>query len=563
MAGTGLQKFVDLLPGVTLGGTVVSSYATTANGYTATGDNGLGQQLPVAVANTPAPFGATADYYEIAEVAYTKRLHHDLPVTHLRGYVQIQPGGFQVAAYNALPDDAAKLAYASQYANYLGPVILATKGKAVRIKLVNLLPTGGVAGKLPFPVDTTYMGSTRTNEDTQNRTALHLHGGNTPWISDGTPRQTVKPVGEVGNNKGESARDVPDMWFDGTNPPSAGLRDLIASCAGQLTCAVPNASNNPGDGALTFYYTNQQSARLMFYHDHAEGITRLNVYDGMAAGYVLQDPAEQAMVYDATTNPAGLLPPLADTIPLIIQEKTFLPNDTQPVLNFYGAFKSQLGSQDPTWDKTKWFSAGETDGTNGTGGLWVPHVFMPNQNPGDLSGGNAMGRWDYGPWFWPPFTGIQHGPLPNPYADASCIVSALTGTCEGQFMPGVPNGTVTANDPTASPSGTPEAFNDTPLVNGTAYPKLTVDPKKYRLRLLSVGNDRMLNLSLVVAASKNTDTTANANAGPTGVATLCDGNTAAVQAECTEVKMVPFNATQNCRQTHLSQVIGIPRKKAA
>jgi hypothetical protein len=31
---------------------------------------------------------------------------------------------------------------------------------------------------------------------------------------------------------------------------------------------------------MTFYYTNQQSARLMFYHDHAWGITRLNVYAG-------------------------------------------------------------------------------------------------------------------------------------------------------------------------------------------------------------------------------------------------------------------------------------------
>ncbi|MCX7111445.1 MAG: hypothetical protein NTX45_15225 [Proteobacteria bacterium] len=55
-----------------------------------------------------------------------------------------------------------------------------------------------------------------------------------------------------------------------------------------------------GPGALSFFYTNDQSARLMFYHDHAMGITRLNVYDGMAAGYVLQDPTEQALVADDT-----------------------------------------------------------------------------------------------------------------------------------------------------------------------------------------------------------------------------------------------------------------------
>ena len=34
----------------------------------------------------------------------------------------------------------------------------------------------------------------------------------------------------------------------------------------------------------------------MFYHDHAFGITRLNVYAGEAAGYVITDPIEQDLV---------------------------------------------------------------------------------------------------------------------------------------------------------------------------------------------------------------------------------------------------------------------------
>ena len=46
---------------------------------------------------------------------------------------------------------------------------------------------------------------------------------------------------------------------------------------------------DPGPGEQTFFYSNQQSARLMFYHDHAWGITRLNVYAGEAAGYLLTD----------------------------------------------------------------------------------------------------------------------------------------------------------------------------------------------------------------------------------------------------------------------------------
>ena len=35
---------------------------------------------------------------------------------------------------------------------------------------------------------------------------------------------------------------------------------------------------------------------------------------------------------------------------------------------------------------------------------------------------------------------------------------------------------------------------DTPLVNGTAYPYLNVEPKAYRFRILNAANDRFWNL---------------------------------------------------------------------
>ena len=53
-------------------------------------------------------------------------------------------------------------------------------------------------------------------------------------------------------------------------------------------------------GKLTFYYTNQQSGRLMFYHDHAAALTRLNVYAGMAPGYVIHEPVEDAFIANGT-----------------------------------------------------------------------------------------------------------------------------------------------------------------------------------------------------------------------------------------------------------------------
>ena len=51
------------------------------------------------------------------------------------------------------------------------------------------------------------------------------------------------------------------------------------------------------------------------------------------------------------------------------------------------------------------------------------------------------------------------------------------------------------------PSAVPEAFGDTPLVNGAAYPYLTVRPRAYRFRILNACTDRSLNLQLYRARS--------------------------------------------------------------
>jgi FtsP/CotA-like multicopper oxidase with cupredoxin domain len=453
--GTGIRKFVDTLPGL-----------GAANA------NDLGQYIPVANAganantadggNSGSWTGPAAEYYWIGLVQYSERMHNDLPATTLRGYVQLTFAntGHPVIAPNQTTVDGQQL-YMVEAPQYLGPVIVAQKDHPVRVKFSNLLPTGA-AGDLFLPVDTTVMGAGNgpnggTETYTQNRATLHLHGGNTPWISDGTEHQWITPSGDATTYpKGVSVRNVPDM---GTN------------------CDAPHS------GCQTFYYTNQQSARLLFYHDHAYGMTRLNVYAGEAAGYLVQDPAEQALVSN------GTLP--GDQIPLVIQDKTFVP-DT-----------AQLNAEDPTWNPA-W---------GGKGSLWFPHVYMPNQNPDVAAGANPMGRWDYGPWFWPPFTGITNGPITNPLFDPA------TAPWEATQNPGTPN-----------PSIVPEAFMDTPVVNGTAYPVMNVDPKSYRFRILNAANDRFWNLSLWKAASQGAMWNADG--------TLADGNAG-------EVKTVPFNSSQN------------------
>lgn len=424
--------------------------------------------LEVAVPDTTTYPGA--DYYEIGLVEYFQKLHSDLPATKLRGYVQLNGG-------DGTP-------------SYLGPAIIAQKDRPVRITFKNQLPTGA-GGNLFLPVDTTVMGAGMTpmgHEATgmmdpqvpmcndlmmktenvaagmcysDNRAIIHLHGGITPWISDGTPHQWITPANEnTPFPEGVSVKNVPDM---------ANVDD-------------------PKDGVQTLFYTNAQSARLMFYHDHSWGITRLNVYAGEAAPYIIQDETEQALVN------GGIIP--TATIPLVFQDKTFVPN------------AAQLALQDETWDSARW---------GGEGNLWLPHVYSPAQNPGDVSGVNAYGRWAYGPWFWPPTNNVEYGPIANTYYDPDCDSEA--GWCEPPLMPGTPYNSMGM-----------EAFMDTPVVNGAAYPTVTLEPKAYRFRILNAANDRFFNLSLYKAVDANGAVCDAANTAPatesTGVA-------------CTEVALNP------------------------
>src|SRR5438105_281631 len=258
--------------------------------------------LPVAVPDTTTFPGS--DYYVIGLTQYTQKMHTDLPATTLRGYMQLNGG--------------------SSTPSYLGPVIIAQKNRPVRVLFKNMLLLSNAGGNLFIPADPTYMGA--GPGFTENRATLHLHGGNTPWISDGTPHQWTAPAFEpAGQARGVSTQFVPDMWFDASgNVVPAG---------------TPLASNDPGAGNMTFYWTNQQGGRLMFYHDHAYGITRLNVYAGEAAGYLLYDPTEEDALANATApgtiSSASL--DLTHLVPLVIQDKTFVPAGPQ------------LAAEDPTW----------------------------------------------------------------------------------------------------------------------------------------------------------------------------------------------------------------------
>ncbi|HVQ96008.1 MAG TPA: multicopper oxidase domain-containing protein [Mycobacteriales bacterium] len=474
----GMRKFQDELP-LACDPTVDGTGCPAAPAQRGMGP--AAKFLPLGVPEVKTYNGKQADEYVIGLVQYRTQFSADLPPTLVRGYVQLSTAavpGQQVPLANELLDGTKRpiTGYTGVTGpQYLGPILAATKDRPVRIVFRNLLPTG-VAGDLFLPVDSTGMGSGMgpmampdpTNDGTvtdqvrnpecsntpkpagcysDNRATLHLHGGITPWISDGTPHQWITPTGEsTAWPEGVSVQNVPDM----------------TDASGAAVCSAAD------DGCSTFYYTNQQSARLMFYHDHSYGITRLNVYAGEAAGYVITDDTEKALIA------GGTIPDAAATIPLLVQDKTFVPGE------------AQLSTQDPTWDAARW-------GTKGS--FWYHHVYMPAQNPGDPSGMSSYGRWMYGPWFWPPAGATKYGPIANPYYDPACKLDdpatwqyQTDPRCEPEQIPGTPNISMGM-----------EQFNDTPLVNGVAYPKVTLQPKTYRLRVLNAANDRFFNFQWYTA----------------------------------------------------------------
>ena len=141
-----------------------------------------------------------------------------------------------------------------------GPTFEVRRGEPLSVKWSNHLPT-----KHFLPVDPTIHGAGEGVPEV--RTVTHVHGAQVLPDSDG----------------------YPDAWV--TSDGKAGV-------------VIPA---NPA------HYPNDQAATTLWYHDHALGITRLNVYAGLAGCYLIRDDEE-----DALNLPSG-----AYEIPLLIQDRKF------------------------------------------------------------------------------------------------------------------------------------------------------------------------------------------------------------------------------------------------
>ena len=189
---------------------------------------------------------------------------------------------------------------------HLGGIIAAKRDEPVQITFCNNLPASHI-----LPIDRTIMGAEEVMGD--DRVDVHLHGGYVPWISDGGPHAWWRPNGEQG--------------------PSF------------VSNSVLNRSAAPNEAE--YYYPNNQGARLVWYHDHVFGLTRLNAYAGIASGYVIYDDYELALV--ASSSLPGPLDPR--TMYLVFQDKIFVSNN--------------IAATDPTWNIPD----------TRVGDLWYPHVY--------------------------------------------------------------------------------------------------------------------------------------------------------------------------------------------
>ncbi len=153
-------------------------------------------------------------------------------------------------------------------AGSFGMALVAKTGAPVAVDFTNQLPQTYPAW---IPVDTRL-----TPLGKQVRVMTHLHGGFVAADSDGNPAIT---------------------------PNGFGLGET-----------------------QSVYYPNQgpqNRATLLWFHDHGLGATRLNVFAGLAAAYLIRDQYDTGAPDNANGLPSGPF-----EIPLVIQDRQFSPDGT-------------------------------------------------------------------------------------------------------------------------------------------------------------------------------------------------------------------------------------------
>ncbi|KAF0220384.1 MAG: hypothetical protein FD174_1285 [Geobacteraceae bacterium] len=331
-------------------------------------------------------------------------------------------GATTIWSYGRAQDQAPAIAPAPNTSfNYPAFTVEATSGLLTKVRWINDLKDPVTGNFLPhlLPVDQTLHWANPGNLDCTNVNntvecqkpytgpvpiVTHVHGAHVNPESDGYPEAWWLPAA---NNLTGFAKRGPK--FDQFN------------------------RNNNVPGSAFYGYENKQPATTLWYHDHAMGMTRSNVYAGPAGFWLVRGGANgDANVKDNTGNTAMLPGPA--------------PKAGGGDPNFNSAVRTTI-REIPIAIQDRSFKA--------DGSLFYPdnRAFFEGLAPADLQ--------------------IPLIPQLADFGVSSTVLSDI------------------------SPIWNPEAFFNTMVVNGTTWPKLEVAPARYRLRLLNGCNSRFLNLSLV------------------------------------------------------------------
>jgi len=179
----------------------------------------------------------------------------------------------------------------SRPASYPGFTIEAQRGTPTTVIYINSLPLPPGSKLEPlFTIDQTIhwadpfnqMGAT-TPYTGSIPTVVHLHGAEVPSAFDGAP----------------------EAWFTPDGHHGKGYSTLFSA----------------GSNAAVYRYPNTQPATALWFHDHALGMTRINVFSGLAAFYLLRDQFDTGQFDNPLRLPAG-----QREIELMIQDRQFDTN---------------------------------------------------------------------------------------------------------------------------------------------------------------------------------------------------------------------------------------------
>ena len=271
------------------------------------------------------PGGKPADYYEISMRQFAQQiLPAGMPATTVWGY-----GAVKSASKNGLLiHNAPSLTIESKW------------NRPVRIKWINDLKDAN-GNFLPhlLPVDPTLHWA---NPPQGNDPAYGSGPKDSRPTFTSTPGRYTGPVPIVTHVHGAvSVGDESDGYAEAWYLPDAAIPEGYATEGTWYKFFASKAASKFGvtwgPGFATFQYPNNQRESTIWYHDHALGMTRLNVYAGPAGFFLVRGgPEGEKAVLDSRTKATAVLPSPAPKegdkfppnktyyeIPIAIQDRSF------------------------------------------------------------------------------------------------------------------------------------------------------------------------------------------------------------------------------------------------